>query len=144
MLSPADGAPVTYVEIVTTSLDERHRRPWEIALIRHHRGIETEHVFLIDDVDRALTVGRLPRPPPPGQRRRAPGRAVEDVFGPWKVNYETLGNALPHLHTHVIPRHRDDPAPGARCRGTGWTRRRSAARRSSRRMWNGLRRAWKA
>lgn len=40
------------------------------------------------------------------------GRIVEDVFGPMKVNYETLGNALPHLHTHVIPRHREDPAPG--------------------------------
>lgn len=40
------------------------------------------------------------------------GRIVEDVFAPQKVNYETLGNALPHLHTHVIPRHRDDPAPG--------------------------------
>jgi hypothetical protein len=63
VLSPADGAPVTYVDIETTSLDERHRRPWEIAIIRHHQGTETEHVFLIDDVDlthavdRALTVG---------------------------------------------------------------------------------------
>ncbi|MEU8134963.1 HIT family protein [Streptodolium elevatio] len=40
------------------------------------------------------------------------GRIVEDAFDVWKVNYETLGNALPHLHTHVIPRHQEDPAPG--------------------------------
>ncbi|MET7305318.1 HIT family protein [Embleya sp. NPDC005575] len=40
------------------------------------------------------------------------GRVVEAVFGPVKVNYETLGNSVPHLHTHVIPRHREDPAPG--------------------------------
>jgi len=29
-----------------------------------------------------------------------------------KLNYETLGNALPHLHTHVMPRYADDPKPG--------------------------------
>jgi diadenosine tetraphosphate (Ap4A) HIT family hydrolase len=23
-----------------------------------------------------------------------------------------LGNALPHLHTHIVPRYADDPAPG--------------------------------
>ena len=29
-----------------------------------------------------------------------------------KVNYDILGNSLPHLHTHVIPRYADDPKPG--------------------------------
>jgi diadenosine tetraphosphate (Ap4A) HIT family hydrolase len=24
----------------------------------------------------------------------------------------TLGNALPHLHTHIVPRYADDPVPG--------------------------------
>jgi diadenosine tetraphosphate (Ap4A) HIT family hydrolase len=24
----------------------------------------------------------------------------------------TLGNTVPHLHTHVLPRYRGDPAPG--------------------------------
>jgi diadenosine tetraphosphate (Ap4A) HIT family hydrolase len=43
----------------------------------------------------------------------AAGRAVEILFQPVKINYETLGNTLPHLHTHVIPRYADDPAPGA-------------------------------
>lgn len=40
------------------------------------------------------------------------GRLIEEHFGPVKMNYQTLGNALPHLHTHVIPRYADDPAPG--------------------------------
>jgi diadenosine tetraphosphate (Ap4A) HIT family hydrolase len=40
------------------------------------------------------------------------GRRLERVFEPVKVNYETLGNALPHLHTHVMPRYADDPKPG--------------------------------
>jgi diadenosine tetraphosphate (Ap4A) HIT family hydrolase len=29
-----------------------------------------------------------------------------------KLNYDVLGNSLPHLHTHVIPRYSDDPRPG--------------------------------
>ena len=29
-----------------------------------------------------------------------------------KMNYETLGNSVPHLHTHLLPRFTDDPRPG--------------------------------
>ena len=42
----------------------------------------------------------------------AVGRAVQARFAPVKMNYLTLGNTVPHLHTHVVPRYRDDPAPG--------------------------------
>jgi diadenosine tetraphosphate (Ap4A) HIT family hydrolase len=28
------------------------------------------------------------------------------------MNYEVLGNSLPHLHTHVMPGYSDDPRPG--------------------------------
>jgi len=40
------------------------------------------------------------------------GRAIESHFGPVKLNYELLGNAVPHLHAHVMPRYADDPRPG--------------------------------
>ena len=40
------------------------------------------------------------------------GRALEEHFEPVKLNYDVLGNSLPHLHTHVIPRYADDPRPG--------------------------------
>jgi diadenosine tetraphosphate (Ap4A) HIT family hydrolase len=40
------------------------------------------------------------------------GRALEAHFEPVKLNYDLLGNSLPHLHTHVIPRYADDPRPG--------------------------------
>jgi diadenosine tetraphosphate (Ap4A) HIT family hydrolase len=40
------------------------------------------------------------------------GRAIQARFAPVKLNYLTLGNTVPHLHTHVLPRYRDDPAPG--------------------------------
>jgi len=40
------------------------------------------------------------------------GRALEAHLQPVKLNYELLGNSLPHLHTHVMPRYGDDPRPG--------------------------------
>jgi diadenosine tetraphosphate (Ap4A) HIT family hydrolase len=40
------------------------------------------------------------------------GRALETTFSPVKMNYNVLGNSVPHLHTHVIPRYAADPRPG--------------------------------
>ena len=42
----------------------------------------------------------------------AAGRAIQTRFKPVKLNYMTLGNTVPHLHTHVLPRYSGDPAPG--------------------------------
>ena len=39
-------------------------------------------------------------------------RAVELHYTPAKLNLMTLGNELPHLHTHVVPRYVDDSEPG--------------------------------
>jgi len=39
-------------------------------------------------------------------------RALISTYRPLKMNYETLGNSLPHLHTHLIPRFEEDPRPG--------------------------------
>lgn len=40
------------------------------------------------------------------------GRALEEAFGAVKMNFELLGNAVPHLHCHLKPRTYGDPAPG--------------------------------
>lgn len=51
---------------------------------------------------------------PPEARRRlrdvvdAVERAVRQVARPDKINLASLGNVVPHLHWHVIPRWRDD------------------------------------
>jgi diadenosine tetraphosphate (Ap4A) HIT family hydrolase len=42
----------------------------------------------------------------------AVARGLLAVYRPLKLNYETLGNSLPHLHTHLIPRFTEDPRPG--------------------------------
>jgi len=57
---------------------------------------------------------------PPNERARlmravfATEAALRDLLQADKINLASLGNAVPHLHWHVIPRYRDDsrfPAP---------------------------------
>lgn len=38
-------------------------------------------------------------------------RALARVYRPVKMNYELLGNLVPHIHWHLVPRRADDPAP---------------------------------
>lgn len=42
--------------------------------------------------------------------------AVHRATGAQKMNYEALGNGVPHLHWWLTPRHSDDPRP----RGPIW------------------------
>jgi diadenosine tetraphosphate (Ap4A) HIT family hydrolase len=42
--------------------------------------------------------------------------AVHRASGAQKMNYESLGNGVPHLHWWLTPRHHDDPRP----RGPIW------------------------
>lgn len=38
--------------------------------------------------------------------------AIVKAFKPDKMNYELLGNWVPHLHWHVVPRYKTDPCWG--------------------------------
>ncbi|KOV22540.1 histidine triad (HIT) protein [Streptomyces sp. XY413] len=42
------------------------------------------------------------------------GRALTAFYKPVKLNVSTLGNVVPHLHSHICPRYASDtdPAPG--------------------------------
>lgn len=40
------------------------------------------------------------------------GKALETAFGAAKINYQILGNAIPHLHCHITPRRYGDSYPG--------------------------------
>jgi len=87
-------------EVAEVRLERRSRLPGYCIVVWRHG-----HVAEPTDLD-------------PGQGGRywqevlAAGRAVRACFDPVKMNYMTLGNTVPHLHTHVVPRYRDDPAPG--------------------------------
>ncbi len=37
------------------------------------------------------------------------GKAVNDAFKPWKMNYSCYGNQVPHIHWHLFPRYESDP-----------------------------------
>ncbi len=36
------------------------------------------------------------------------GRAANEAFKPWKINYACYGNSEPHVHWHIFPRYSDD------------------------------------
>jgi diadenosine tetraphosphate (Ap4A) HIT family hydrolase len=40
-------------------------------------------------------------------------RALSAALGPGHMNVELLGNAVPHLHWHIVPRYEDDPRWGS-------------------------------
>ena len=44
-------------------------------------------------------------------------RALEHQYKPAKLNLEMLGNSVPHLHTHIVPRYVTDDSPGQPARG---------------------------
>jgi diadenosine tetraphosphate (Ap4A) HIT family hydrolase len=40
------------------------------------------------------------------------GKAINDVCQPAKLNVSMLGNVVPHLHCHIMPRYPGDPEWG--------------------------------
>jgi diadenosine tetraphosphate (Ap4A) HIT family hydrolase len=93
--------------------------------LRIHSGPFTDAYLQRADVQRGYTVviwrGRHVNEPTELDDVEASGywagvlavaRALIGVYRPLKMNYETLGNSLPHLHTHLIPRFIQDPRPG--------------------------------
>jgi diadenosine tetraphosphate (Ap4A) HIT family hydrolase len=94
------GVEVFSGEFTEVHLERRTRLPgYCVAMWKHG------HVAEPTDLDPARACGYW-------MEVLAVGRAVRARFDPVKINYMTLGNIVPHLHTHVVPRYRDDPAPG--------------------------------
>jgi len=63
-------------------------------------------VFDLDPAERALHLHEMAEL----------AAALNDAFGPRKLNIESLGNGVPHLHWWLTPRYDSDPRP----RGPIW------------------------
>jgi diadenosine tetraphosphate (Ap4A) HIT family hydrolase len=50
----------------------------------------------------------------------AVARALQTHYKPAKMNYQLLGNGVPHLHVHLVLRHNDDVAPGRPLPVSAW------------------------
>lgn len=95
------------------------RRESAVLLHKHQSYRGWCSVFMLEHVERLDQLSRA--------RQAAFWEDVMDVadaivraFGPVRLNYENLGNVVPHVHWHVIPRYAApiDPDPGS----TVWVR----------------------
>jgi diadenosine tetraphosphate (Ap4A) HIT family hydrolase len=76
--------------------DDQFFAGWTVALFQRHATelfhlAPTERFQLIEEVTMVA-------------------KALAEVFDANKINYELLGNQLPHIHWHLIPRLAADPA----------------------------------
>ncbi|MFO1504199.1 MAG: HIT family protein [Steroidobacteraceae bacterium] len=92
---------VASLEVSTLYLDRNQTYRGHCQLVfdgRHVQGLELlradEHAALMQDLRHAAL-------------------AIARVAKPDRMNYCSLGNAVPHLHWHLIPRRRSDPRWGA-------------------------------
>ncbi len=88
-------------------------RGYSFVTLKWHR----EELYQLSDMDRKEFLEDMSRV----------AAALAESFGPDKMNYELLGNGMPHLHWHLVPRYRDDPFWG-RPIWTGPRRRKRLAR----------------
>jgi diadenosine tetraphosphate (Ap4A) HIT family hydrolase len=42
------------------------------------------------------------------EEMRLTAEAIAEIVKPWKMNYECLGNSIPHVHWHLLPRYESD------------------------------------
>ncbi len=77
--------------------DDQFFPGWTVVVFQRHATelfqlTSTERFQLIEEVSRVADISAA-------------------VYQAKKMNYELLGNRLPHIHWHVIPRLAGDPAP---------------------------------
>jgi diadenosine tetraphosphate (Ap4A) HIT family hydrolase len=100
-----DGDRIAELPTSWVVLGENQGAPgWCVLLLKeHHEHLAalsaTEQGRVFDDVARVAAAIRAVFP--------TSGKGG----GPPRINYECLGNLVPHIHWHVIPRHADDPEP---------------------------------
>ena len=61
-----------------------------------------QHVTELFHLDRAVRSGLM-------EEVSRVAEALFTLFQPDKINYELLGNMVPHIHWHLVPRRSDEP-----------------------------------
>lgn len=61
-----------------------------------------QHVTELFHLDRAVRSGLM-------EEVSGVAEALFTLFRPEKINYELLGNMVPHIHWHLVPRHASEP-----------------------------------
>ena len=77
--------------------DDQYFPGWTVLVLNRH----ATELFELQAAERATLMDEVARV----------AQALAREFGAVKVNYALLGNQLPHVHWHVIPRGARDPAP---------------------------------
>jgi len=77
--------------------DDQFFNGWTVVVFKRHATelfhlAPTERIQLMEEVSRIA-------------------KTLAEVYEAKKINYELLGNQLPHIHWHIIPRLATDPAP---------------------------------
>ena len=77
--------------------DDQFFPGWTVVVFKRHATelfhlSSTERIQLMEDVNLVA-------------------KTLAQVYEARKINYELLGNQLPHIHWHLIPRLANDPAP---------------------------------
>lgn len=95
---PSKDHKIAELELSAAYLFEDQFFPgWTVLVLKRHATelfelIKSERSQLIEEVSEVAA-------------------ALAMAFEPVKLNYELLGNQVPHIHWHVIPRLESDPAP---------------------------------
>src|SRR5690606_37134293 len=93
----ADTHPLATLELCDLRLMDDANYPWLVLVPRVPGARELLDLdaprrhLLTDEIDLA-------------------GRALREVFRPFKLNVAALGNLAPQLHVHLVARFEDDPA----------------------------------
>ena len=77
--------------------DDQFFPGWTVLLFKRH-ATELFHLAPTERIQLMEEVSRL-------------AKVLAETFQARKMNYELLGNQLPHIHWHLIPRLAHDPAP---------------------------------
>ena len=87
------GSSIAYLH------DDQFFAGWTVLVLKRH----ATELWQLAPVERTALMEEVTRV----------AQAVAAAFEAVKLNYELLGNQIAHIHWHLVPRRRDDPAPGA-------------------------------